>query len=112
VKFTPDGGHVEVVARSQTNGELHISVTDSGIGILPDQVGRIFEPFHQGTRMPSHHVPTGTGLGLSLAQSLVELHGGRIWVHSVPDQGSTFTVALPVVVAGVRSLESTTGAGR
>ena len=112
VKFTPDGGHVEVMARSQSNGELHISVTDSGIGILPDQVGRIFEPFHQGTRMPTHHVPTGTGLGLSLARSLVELHGGRIWVQSEPDQGSTFTVALPVVVAGVRNMEPTTGAMR
>ena len=106
VKFTPDSGRVEVTADAMSSGELHISVKDSGIGILPDQIDRIFEPFHQGTRMPSHYVPSGTGLGLSLAKGLIELHGGRIWVESVPDHGSTFTVALPIVMTGMRSFAS------
>jgi signal transduction histidine kinase len=105
VKFTPDGGRVAVTARSAPGGAVNISVTDSGIGIVADQIPQIFEPFHQGTRMPSHRVPRGTGLGLSLAKRLVELHGGRIWVDSIPDSGSTFTVALPVVMAGLPHLE-------
>jgi signal transduction histidine kinase len=109
VKFTPQGGHVEVCARSAALGEVHISVVDSGIGILPEQVPRIFDAFHQGTRLPENLIPAGTGLGLSLAKSLIEMHGGRIWVTSRPDCGSTFTVALPASVAAERTLEHTVG---
>ena len=67
--------------------------------ILPEQQARVFDPFHQGTRMISAKLPEGTGLGLSLARSLIELHGGRIRLHSVPDHGSTFTVELPTDTA-------------
>jgi signal transduction histidine kinase len=94
-KFTPPGGEVEVSA-ARMNGELRITVSDSGIGISDDQVGRVFDAFHQGARVPPQHASSGTGLGLSLARGIVELHGGRIWVTSEPDCGSTFTVALPV----------------
>ena len=99
VKFTPAGGRVAVSARTAALGEVHLAVADSGIGILPEQVPRIFDAFHQGTRLPADHIPAGTGLGLSLAKSLIEMHGGRIWVTSRPDRGSTFTVALPASVA-------------
>ncbi|HJQ44281.1 MAG TPA: HAMP domain-containing sensor histidine kinase, partial [Jatrophihabitantaceae bacterium] len=105
VKFTPTGGRVEVSACTAALGEVHVTVTDSGIGILPEQVPRIFDAFHQGTRLLENHVPAGTGLGLSLAKSLVEMHGGRIWVTSRPDRGSTFTVALPAPVPAERPIE-------
>jgi signal transduction histidine kinase len=104
VKFSPSGGRVDVTARRAALDELHISVADSGIGILPSQYERIFDEFHQASQ-PSDQLPAGTGLGLSLARGLVEMHGGRIWVTSRPDGGSTFTVALPASATSVQALE-------
>jgi signal transduction histidine kinase len=104
VKFSPSGGRVVVTARRAALDELHISVADSGIGILPSQYERIFDEFHQASQ-PTDHLPAGTGLGLSLARGLVEMHGGRIWVTSRPDGGSTFTVALPASATSVKALE-------
>ena len=95
VKFTPDGGQVGVSATAGS-AELRISVSDTGIGILPDQTPHIFEAFHTAVRPLPPHAGEGTGLGLALAKGLVELHGGRIWVDSVPDAGSTFTINLPL----------------
>jgi signal transduction histidine kinase len=94
VKFTPPGGHVSLHARSM-DGVVQLIVADTGIGILPEQQLRIFDPFHQGTRMLNDRLPEGTGLGLTLAKNLIELHGGRIWVRSKPDEGAEFTVELP-----------------
>ena len=104
VKFSPSGGRVDVTARRAALDELHISVADSGIGILPSQYERIFDEFHQASES-SDQLPAGTGLGLSLARGLVEMHGGRIWVTSRPDGGSTFTVALPASATSVQALE-------
>jgi signal transduction histidine kinase len=104
VKFSPSGGRVDVSARRAALDELHISVADSGIGILPSQYERIFDEFHQASPS-SDRLPAGTGLGLSLARGLVEMHGGRIWVTSRPDGGSTFTVALPASATSVQALE-------
>jgi signal transduction histidine kinase len=104
VKFSPAGGRIEVTARRAALDELHISVADSGIGVLPSQYERIFDEFHQAS-LPADQLPSGTGLGLSLARGLVEMHGGRIWVTSRPDGGSTFTVALPASVTSQRALE-------
>jgi signal transduction histidine kinase len=98
VKFTGEGGRVSIRARRSAS-MIQIEVSDTGIGILPEQQARIFDPFHQGTRMISGKLPEGTGLGLSLARSLIELHGGRIRLHSVPDRGSTFTVEIPTDTA-------------
>jgi signal transduction histidine kinase len=107
VKFTPDGGSVHLRA-SVSGGELLVAVSDTGIGILPEQLGRIFEEFHQGTRAIPEHAQGGTGLGLALARGLVELHGGRISVESVPDAGSTFTLVLPLsAVPALSSQEAT-----
>jgi signal transduction histidine kinase len=94
VKFTPDRGAVSVSAE-QRGDRVLIHVSDTGIGILPDQQDRLFEAFQQGTRALPHHARGGTGLGLTLARGLVELHRGDLTVESLPDVGSTFTVALP-----------------
>jgi signal transduction histidine kinase len=94
VKFTPPGGRV-VVSAAPANGMVEISVSDTGIGIAPEDHEAIFEEFRQvGTDYARKR--EGTGLGLSLAKRFVELHGGRIWVKSEVGKGSTFTLTLPV----------------
>jgi GAF domain-containing protein/anti-sigma regulatory factor (Ser/Thr protein kinase) len=94
VKFTPEGGRIGINAR-QTNGSVEISVTDTGIGIAPEDQPKIFEEFRQVGTDYAHKVE-GTGLGLTLAKKFVELHGGRIWVESESGKGSTFTFTLPI----------------
>ena len=94
VKFTPRGGRVDVSA-ARVDGEVRVAVADTGPGISPDDQERIFEEFQQ-AKPPNGERPEGTGLGLALSRSLVELHGGRIWVESEPGKGSTFTFTLPV----------------
>jgi signal transduction histidine kinase len=93
VKFTPEGGSV-VVASARVDGEVRVSVTDTGPGIVAEEQERIFEEFHQtdvGVQQRE-----GTGLGLALSKRLVELHGGRIWVESEPGHGSRFVFTLPI----------------
>jgi signal transduction histidine kinase len=94
VKFTLTGGQVDV-STARSDGEVLVSVTDTGPGIAPADQKRIFEEFQQ-ARSGNGERPEGTGLGLALSRSLVELHGGRIWVESEPGKGSTFTFTLPV----------------
>jgi signal transduction histidine kinase len=94
VKFTPEGGRISLKA-GLTDGTVEISVTDTGIGIAPDDQAAIFEEFRQvGT--DETRKQEGTGLGLTLAKKFVELHGGRIWVESRVGVGSTFTFTLPL----------------
>jgi signal transduction histidine kinase len=93
VKFTPEGGRVDVRA-IPTDGAVEISVTDTGIGIAPENQELIFEEFRQ-VGGDYAHKREGTGLGLTLARKLVELHGGRLWVKSQIGQGSTFTFSVP-----------------
>lgn len=88
VKFTPDGGSVSVKAK-RLNGEIQISVTDTGIGIPKERMEEIFKPFVQLDSSISRQYE-GTGLGLALTRRLVELLGGRIWVESEVGKGSTF----------------------
>jgi signal transduction histidine kinase len=88
VKFTPEGG--EVVVRAATDGtELIVSVTDTGIGIPPEDRQRIFESFQQGGRTATQQ--EGTGLGLTLSRRIVALLGGRMWLDSQVGVGSTFS---------------------
>ena len=94
VKFTPQGGRVDVSAAKE-NGEVVVAVTDTGQGISTDDQARIFEEFQQ-AKATNGERPEGTGLGLALSRSLVELHGGRIWVESEVGKGSTFSFTLPV----------------
>jgi signal transduction histidine kinase len=93
VKFTPEGGNI-VVGSSQVDGEVQVSVRDTGPGIAAEDRERIFEEFQQtpvGVQQRE-----GTGLGLALSKRLVELHGGRIWVESEPGEGSRFVFTLPL----------------
>jgi signal transduction histidine kinase len=93
VKFTAEGGRIEISAR-KISGSVEISVSDTGIGIAPEDLPKIFEEFRQVGSDYSHKVE-GTGLGLTLAKKFVELHGGKIWVTSEFGKGSTFSFSLP-----------------
>jgi len=92
VKFTPAGGSVDMHA-AQVNGEVQVSVADTGPGIASKDLERIFEEFQQTEAGLEQR--EGTGLGLALSKRLVELHGGRIWVESQVGEGSTFVFTLP-----------------
>ena len=93
VKFSYPHGWVEVIARRDTNGVM-VTVKDSGMGVAVQDHAAIFEEFRQLKSSGSAKLE-GTGLGLSLAKSLVELHGGRIWVESELGRGAAFTFTLP-----------------
>ncbi len=94
VKFTPDGGSVDVMARRGPDA-IVIAVRDTGIGIAPEDHEAVFEEFRQVGRHYTNK-QEGTGLGLTLTKKFVELHGGRIWVESALGKGSTFTFTIPV----------------
>jgi signal transduction histidine kinase len=97
VKFTPDGGSVAV--RAQTKGPMiEISVTDTGIGIAPEDQAAVFDEFKQ-VGSDAARKAEGTGLGLALTKRFVELHGGTIRVESTPGKGSTFAFTLPAPAA-------------
>jgi signal transduction histidine kinase len=92
IKFTPEGGRIDVRA-VPGDGVVEVSVSDTGVGIAPEDQEAIFEEFRQvGTAAKKVE---GTGLGLALSRKFIELHGGRIWVQSEPGAGSTFTFTLP-----------------
>jgi len=92
IKFTPAGGRIEVRA-APVDGFVEVSVSDTGVGIAPEDQEAIFEEFRQvGTAAKKVE---GTGLGLALSRKFIELHGGRIWVKSEVGHGSTFTFTLP-----------------
>lgn len=92
LKFTPAGGAIEVRAR-RLDGEVCVSVRDTGVGIALEDQARIFEEFEQTNS--GARTEESTGLGLTLAKRFVELHGGRLWVESELGRGSTFTFTLP-----------------
>ncbi len=93
IKFTPEGGRIEVRA-VPVEGAVEVSVSDTGVGIAPEDQEAVFEEFRQvGTAAKKVE---GTGLGLALSRKFIELHGGRIWVRSQVGSGSTFTFTLPV----------------
>ncbi len=95
--YTPDGGQITLAASYNTEaGNVTVAVTDTGIGIAPDQGERIFERFNRGDEGQDQVMNTpGTGLGLSIVREFVTMHHGRIWYESQPGQGTTFFVELP-----------------
>jgi signal transduction histidine kinase len=92
IKFTPEGGRIAVAAATR-DGSVEISVSDTGVGIAPEDQDAIFDEFRQvGT---ADKKAEGTGLGLTLCRKFIELHGGKIWVKSQLGAGSTFTFTIP-----------------
>jgi GAF domain-containing protein len=93
IKFTPEGGRIDVGAVPK-DGLVEVSVSDTGVGIAPEDQEAVFEEFRQvGT---AEKKAEGTGLGLTLCRKFIELHGGRIWVKSQVGVGSTFTFTVPL----------------
>ncbi len=97
VKFSPDGGTVEVTL-DRSGGDISVSVRDQGVGIPGEDMSRIFDLFTQ-VDMSTTRPFGGLGMGLYLSKRIVEAHNGRIDVESVPGKGSTFTITLPVNAA-------------
>jgi signal transduction histidine kinase len=93
VKFTPEGGEVDVTAQGDAES-ISLCVRDTGIGISPEQMEHVFEPFHQGDAHIARRF-TGSGLGLSVTRGLVALHGGTLALESEPNVGTRATVTLP-----------------
>jgi signal transduction histidine kinase len=92
IKYTPEKGHIAVSATAQ-NGQVIVSIKDDGIGIPADDLPHIFEKFYR-VKSPETDDIIGSGLGLSLVKSIIEKHGGRIWVRSQAGVGSEFTIVL------------------
>jgi signal transduction histidine kinase len=93
VLYTNPGGAIGVDVRV-VDSAIAVAVSDSGIGISPDDVGKVFDRFYRGESSRVQECQ-GTGLGLAIVKSFVEMHGGRIWVASELGKGSTFTFTLP-----------------
>ncbi len=106
IKYTPSQGVISVILQDgHSPGKIVISVKDNGIGIPADKLHTIFERFAQVDDTMTRRFE-GCGLGLSLVKSLVELHGGRIWVESKPGIGSRFSVEFPVIRASAAAPRS------
>ncbi|MDI6871079.1 MAG: ATP-binding protein [Bacillota bacterium] len=99
VKYTPEGGRVEVAAEQVSypdrRREVVVRVADTGPGIPPEHLPRLFERFYRVDRARSRQLG-GTGLGLAIVKHIVERHGGRVWLESAPGAGARFSVALPL----------------
>jgi signal transduction histidine kinase/HAMP domain-containing protein len=94
MKFTPAGGNISIEIDMESPDVLHVTVADSGCGIPPDELPRIFEKFFRGSAVPPE--VRGAGLGLAIVRTLIGLHGGRVWVDSVVQRGSRFSFSLPL----------------
>jgi signal transduction histidine kinase len=94
IKFTPRGGRVRVEVRPEARGSASITVSDTGIGIDPAELPRIFDRFFRGSRATEAR-GSGSGLGLAIVRGIIEMHGGTVSVESRPGAGTTFRVVLP-----------------
>lgn len=94
IKFTPAGGKVELSSRRQADGAVMIAVADTGVGMTKDEIAVALEPFGR-TGAAEVDDPTGTGLGLPIARSLIEAHGGRLEILSEPGRGTIARLVFP-----------------
>jgi signal transduction histidine kinase len=106
LRFTPASGSITVGA-TRCHETVLFWVRDTGRGIPPDHLPRVFDRFWQARKTEGQ----GAGLGLAIVKSIVEAHRGRIWVESAPGEGSTFYLTLPTASAAARSVRSPEGAG-
>ncbi len=95
VKYSPNGGQVNVLLQEEKNGDFLVSINDQGIGVSPQQLDHIFERFYRVHNMASQQY-SGIGLGLYVAKAIIDRHGGRIWLTSTPGHGTTFHFTIPV----------------
>ena len=103
IKYSPEGGSVRIRVGASDDVMLFVSVSDHGLGIKPDDAARLFERFYR-VESTGRSIK-GVGLGLFICRSLVESHGGRIWVESQPGRGSTFVFTLPALTRTADELE-------
>jgi signal transduction histidine kinase len=94
-KYTPNGSRIEIRA-ARSSGECLVTVRDNGPGVPADEVEHIFERFYRSSRHRNDRTAS-TGLGLPIARTAAEMHGGRLWAESPPGGGSLFTLALPIL---------------
>lgn len=94
VKYSPKGKYIDIEIEEQTN-EIILSVKDYGIGIAVNDQKRVFEPYFQSNKIKKRQGARGLGVGLYISAEIMRQQGGRIWVESVLDKGSTFFIALP-----------------
>ena len=106
IKFIPSGGNIDIKVTGAVDGDITISVCDNGPGISPEENRKIFERFVQSEILtgPGHH---GTGLSLSIAKELVELHGGKIWLKTSLGNGCQFHFTIPVSANKTQPQEDT-----
>ena len=95
IKYSPDGGRI-IVRLMETHTDLIVSVSDEGLGIPRKDIPHLFDRFYRVDKARSRAMG-GSGLGLAIAKEVVQLHGGKIWVNSIENKGSTFFVSLPYV---------------
>ncbi len=97
IKFTPSGGSITIKAHQEQTPlpRLVVAVSDTGIGIPPEDITLIFDKFHRSSHSMTDET-AGTGLGLAIARQIVEHLGGEIWATSTQGSGSTFTFTLPL----------------
>jgi signal transduction histidine kinase len=93
IKYTPPEGEIDLSAGTVSN-EIWISVKDTGVGISLDEQEKVFEPFYRSTR--ERRFPQGLGLGLTIARELIDAHGGELKIESAPEEGTVFTITIPV----------------
>lgn len=97
VRFS--GGEQALVRARASGSRLAIRVVDRGPGIPPGEISHVFEPFYRGAGDPGHE---GSGLGLAIVRGLIEMNGGQVWAESVPGQGTTFVIEMPLEPAAER----------
>ena len=95
IKYTPDGGHIDIKLMNSPGGRITVKITDNGVGIPDEDVGHLFERFYRVEKSRNQDAG-GTGLGLAIAKELVTAHGGEIYVNSKVGVGTSVTIELPV----------------